>query len=167
MGLFGTKTYSTHDEYYTPKKTWEAVKNYIPQDYIIWEAFSMSSDRSATYLRELGFTVRSNNKDFFTCCPPSDINMIVSNPPFSIVKQIMPKLLEMDMPFMLIMPASKINTNYFREWRNKGIQIIIPRKRIQFDKDENGVISTRNQCNFDCFYYCYGLNLDKDITWLE
>lgn len=167
MASFHTKTFKLHDEYYTPKKTWEAVKHLIPQDNIIWEAFSMSSDRSANYLRELGFTVRSNNKDFFKCDPPTDITMIVSNPPFSLAKEVMPKLKKMDIPFMLIMPASKLYTSYFREWKDKGIQIIIPRKRIQFDKDTEGVITSSNKCNFDCFYYCYGLNLEKDITWLD
>jgi hypothetical protein len=24
-----------------------------------------------------------------------------------------------------------------------------------------------NQCNFDCFYYCYKMNLPRDIIWLE
>jgi len=40
--------------------------------------------------------------------------------------------LEVDKPFILLMPSSKINTAYFRPWRNKNIQIIIPKKRIQF-----------------------------------
>ena len=167
MASFHTKTFKVHDEYYTPKSAWEDVKHLIPENNIIWEAFSMSSERSADYLRDLGFEVRSNNNDFFNCPPPTDITMIVSNPPFSIAKQIMPKLKELDIPFMIILPSSKLITNYFRVWQNKGIQIIIPRKRIQFDKDKDGVITTSNKCNFDCFYYCYGLNLERDITWLE
>ena len=73
---------------------------------------------------------------------------------------------EIDKPFILIMPSSKINTSYFRENFKGGerLQIIIPRKRIQFIKNGNEL---NNKCNFDCFYYCYKMNLEKDIIWLE
>ena len=78
-------------------------------------------------------------------------------------------MLELDKPFIMIMPSSKINTNYFREWRNKNIQIIIPRQRIHFIKLVNGEIpeNYKSACNFDCFYYCYKMNLPNDIIWLE
>ena len=75
----------------------------------------------------------------------------------------MNRLYELDKPFIIIMPQSKINTSYFRAWKEKGIQIIIPRKRIQFIKNGNEL---ENKCNFDCFYYCYKMNLEKDIIWL-
>ena len=44
------------------------------------------------------------------------------------------------------------------------LQIIIPRKRIQFIKNGNEL---QNKCNFDCFYYCYKMNLERDIIWLD
>jgi hypothetical protein len=68
------------------------------------------------------------------------------------------------------MPSSKINTKYFREnFKDSGLQIIIPRKRIHFKKLINGRIpeNWKDQCNFDCFYYCYKMNFDKDIIWLD
>ncbi len=81
----------------------------------------------------------------------------------------MDRLLILDKPFIIILPASKICTSYFRNWKNKGIQIIIPRKRISFTKLVNGEIpeNYKSSCNFDCFYYCYKINLDKDIIWLD
>jgi hypothetical protein len=65
-----------------------------------------------------------------------------------------------------------INTKYIRDLFSKNkdkIQIIIPRKRIHFLKKLNGDIPKGwgNRCNFDCFYYCYKMNLDKDIIWLD
>ena len=68
------------------------------------------------------------------------------------------------------MPSSKICTSYFREiFKNKGLQIIIPRKRIHFIKlvDGKAVKSLKNACNFDCFYYCYKMGFENDIIWLE
>ena len=65
------------------------------------------------------------------------------------------------------MPVSVMNTQYFRKLFSNSrthIQIIIQRKRIQFIK--NGV-EKQGKCNFDCFYYCYKINLPKYIIWLE
>jgi len=76
------------------------------------------------------------------------------------------RLYELDKPFILILPSSKINTGYFRKWKDKNIQIIIPRRRIHFNKIVDGKPVTSNKCNFDCFYYCYKIELEKDITWL-
>jgi hypothetical protein len=75
----------------------------------------------------------------------------------------------LDKPFILIFPVSKINTSYMREWKDKNIQIIIPRKRIHFDKKVEGKTPDKwkNACNFDCFYYCYKIGLPTDIVWLN
>ena len=81
----------------------------------------------------------------------------------------MPRLEELDKPFILLMPCSKICTQYFKPWKNKNIQIIIPSKRINFIKKVEGVEPEDwpSHCNFDCFYYCYKMNLPSDIVWLE
>ena len=58
-----------------------------------------------------------------------------------------------------------INTVYIRNlFKNDKLQIVIPRRRIQFIKDG---LESQNRCNFDCFYYVYKLNLEKDIIWLD
>ena len=71
----------------------------------------------------------------------------------------------------MIMPCSKLITQYFRKLFSNSespIQIIIPRKRIQFVKLVNGEIPEdyKSKCNFDCFYYCYKIGLPRDIVWL-
>ena len=160
MAGFTTKTFIKHDDYFTPKYAWENIIEYIPKDKIIWEAF-YGDGKSGSHLSELGFNVIHEPIDFFE---NDKGEIIVSNPPFSITKQIMKRLLVLDKPFILILPSSKINTSYFREWKDKGLQIIIPIKRIQFIKNGNEL---KNKCNFDCFYYCYKINLSSDIVWLD
>ncbi len=163
MALFQTKSFLKYDDYMTPKHAWEDIKEYIPKDKVIWESFYGDS-KSGDYLRELGFETIHEPVDFFE----NDLgDMIVSNPPFSKSKEIMKRLLVIDKPFILIFPSSKINTSYFRDWKDK-IQIIIPPKRIHFQKLINGKVpeNWKNACNFDCFYYCYKIDLPKDIIWL-
>jgi len=166
MAGFHSKTFLKHDDYMTPKYAWEDIKEYIPKKKI-WEAF-YGDGRSGNFLTELGFDVIHEARDFFEE-PPDEWDMIVSNPPFSKSKEVMKKLLEYDKPFILILPSSKINTSYFREWKDKGLQIMIPRKRIHFLKlvDGKPVEGWKNACNFDCFYYCYKIDLTRDIIWLE
>lgn len=167
MAGFHTKTFLKHDDYMSPKYAWENIQHFIPKDKIIWEAF-YGDGKSGNYLREMGFNVFHEPIDFFTE-EPLHWDLIVSNPPFSKSKEIMHKLLDYDKPFILIMPSSKINTSYIREWKDKHLQIIIPRKRIQFIKLVDGKTpeNCKNACNFDCFYYCYKMNLPSDIVWLD
>ena len=163
MASFHTKTFLKHDDYMTPKCAWENIKQYIPKEKEIWEAF-MGDGKSGLYLEELGFNVIHNDNDFFES---DEGDVIVSNPPFSKCKEIIPRLKALDKPFILILPCSKISTQYFRENfkdSDTPLQIIIPRKRIQFIKNGNEL---QNKCNFDCFYYCYKMNLPRDIIWLE
>jgi hypothetical protein len=165
MASFHTKTFTKHDDYMSPRYAWENIQQYIPKDKIIWEAF-YGDGKSGEYLQELGFNVIHEPVDFFE----NDLGeIIVSNPPFSKTKEVMKRLLELDKPFIIILPCSKICTSYFRSWKDKELQIIIPKKRIHFEKHIEGKIpdNWRNACNFDCFYYCYKMNLEKDIIWLE
>lgn len=166
MAGFNNKTFLKHDTYMTPKYAWEDIQDYIPSDKVIWEAF-YGDGKSGEYLRELKFNV-IHDKDNFYDHNKGDI--VVSNPPFSDYKNILYRLVKLDKPFILILPSSKINTQTVRNiFKNnyKYLQLIIPKKRIQFTKIYNGKSKLQNSCNFDCFYYCYKMNLNKDIIWLD
>tara|TARA_R110000803_G_scaffold174549_1_gene237175 strand:+ start:220 stop:672 length:453 start_codon:yes stop_codon:yes gene_type:complete len=149
----------------TPKYAWDNIKQYIPSDKVIWEAF-YGDGASGTHLQDLGFNVIHEPIDFFE---EDKGDIIVSNPPFTLYKDIMDRLMIIDKPFIMILPSSKINTQNFRKWKDKGLQIIIPRKRIHFDKKVEGKTPEdyKSVCNFDCFYYCYKMNLPQDIVWLD
>tara|TARA_R110000822_G_scaffold258139_1_gene383585 strand:- start:118 stop:591 length:474 start_codon:yes stop_codon:yes gene_type:complete len=157
MADFNNNTFIKDDDWMTPLSAWEDIKHIIPSDKEIWEAF-YGDGQSGHHLENLGFNVIHKEVDFFK---HNLGDIIVSNPPFSLVKDIMPKLLEIDKPFILLMPVSKIATQYFKIFKNK-IQIVIPSKRINFLKNTD----KKSNCNFDCFYYCYKINLEDDITWL-
>jgi len=164
MSGFHTKTFQVHDDYMTPKYVWENIQQFIPKDKILWEPF-FGDGTSGEHLRELGFEVIHKPIDFFQ---HNVGDIVVSNPPFSQSKNVLSRLRELDKPFILILPFSKLNTSYIREnYKDDGLQIIIPRKRIQFIKMVNGEITEqKNCCNFDCLYFCYRMNLPKDIIWL-
>ncbi len=173
MAGFHTKTFAKHDSYMTPKSAWENIKDYIPKDKVIWEAF-YGDGTSAENLRDLGFNVVSEDIDFYKC-DRGDI--IVTNPPFSDCKNVFTRLAILDKPFIMILPVSKICTSYFRDWLEDmealhpeiqdQIQLIVPKRRIQFIKMVDGHrVDMKSCCNFDCYYYCHRINLKKSITHL-
>ena len=168
MVTFTTGGFIKQDDYMTPKYAWENIQQYIPKDKIIWECF-YGDGKSGEYLRELGCNVVHSPTDFFDNTTLPEYDIVVSNPPFSKSKEVMARLKKLDKPFIVILPCSKMNTSYFREYMNTGLQIIIPRKRIHFDKKVEGKTPKgwKNACYFDCFYYCWKMGFENDIIWLE
>ena len=72
MAGFHTKTFIKHDDYMTPKYAFEWIKQYIPNDKIIWEAFYGDSSSRFNVIHE-PIDFFENNKG----------DIIISNPPFS------------------------------------------------------------------------------------
>jgi len=158
----------SHGDYMTPKYAWENIKDFIPKDKVIWEAF-YGDGKSGQYLQDMGFNVIHDQDDFFKS-DKGDI--VISNPPFSKSKDVLSRLVLLDKPFILILPSSKINAQYVRNLfkdKEDKLQIIIPKKRIHFEKHIDGIKPEkwRNACFFDCFYYCWKMNLERDIIWLN
>lgn len=171
MAGFQTKTWTTHDDYMTPKSAWANIKHLIPPNKIIYEPF-YGDGQSGKDLEELlpNNVIIHEDVDFYHYSNVFNYDIIISNPPFSSVKTVLNHLKELHKPFILIMPQSKINTNYFREnFSDNHLQIIIPRKRIQFTKLVDGKVPEdyKSVCNFDCFYYCWKMNFDRDIIFLD
>lgn len=168
MAGFHTKTFLKHDDYMTPKYAWENIQQFLPKDKVIWEAF-YGDGKSGDYIKELGFQVIHEPIDFFT---HDKGDLVVSNPPFSQSKEVLTRLKELGKPFVVLFPASKINTKYVRglfKDTSDPLQLIVPRKRIHFEKHVAGEVPEgwKNACNFDCFYYCWKMNLPRDIVWLD
>ena len=163
MAGFATKTFSKHDDYMTPATAWEAIRQYIPTDKVIWEAF-YGDGTSGQNLREMGLNVYHEDEDFFQ---NNRGDIVVSNPPFTMKKQVIQRLVELDKPFVLLMPVATMATSYVRELLKDNLQIIVPRRRIQFHKLVDGEIQTENKCNFDCYYFCYKMNLPTGIVFLQ
>ena len=163
MACFTTDTFKVYDDYMTPKSAWEAIKDYIPSNKTIWEPFYGNGD-SGRFLTELGFNVIHQQEDFFQ---HNHGDIVVSNPPFSIKKEVIKRLVELDKPFILLMPVSTIVCSYVKKTIGNNLQIIVPKKRIQFGKLENGTVKVKGRCSFECLYYCFKMNLPRDINYLE
>jgi hypothetical protein len=112
-------------------------------------------------LRELGFNVIHEPIDFFKNTNLGDI--VVSNPPFTMKKEVLETLLKLDKPFILLMPLATLSREYFRRlFIDKDFMLALPQKRIQFIKQGQ----TTSKCNFECAFFCYGLGR-SGVCFLE
>ena len=156
------------DDYITPLYAWEQIKQFIPvtnalgTPTVIWECFYCDGS-SGENLRSLGFEVIHTDEDFFQS---NHGDVIVTNPPFSKKQAVLKRLKELGKPFILLMPAYVLSSVYWRETiGTKQFLLLIPPKRIEFLRDERGILKPAGRPSFDCFYYCVGLN-KSGVTFL-
>ena len=155
---------SKHDDYVTPPYAWENIAQFLPKD-ICYEPF-YGDGKSGEILRGLRLQVIHEDTDFFT--NTYEFDYICTNPSFSKLKEIFATLKDIGKPFVVIAPCSTLTTKYFSKLFAREIQIIIPPKRIHFEKlvDGKPIKGWKSRCSFDCFYYCWKMNLPADLVWL-
>ena len=149
------------DNYATDKKGWELIKEYIPTDKQIWCPFYCDG-KQKEYFKEMGFNVIHEDEDFFL---NNKGDVIIDNPPFSKMKDICIRLKELEKPFIIIAFSRVILMKWFQQLFKNDLQIIIPFNRITFTHlthPKSGYTPP-----FGTQYYCYKMNLPKDIIWLE
>lgn len=160
MAGFHTKTFLKHDDYMTPEYAWKNIEQYIPRDKVIWEAF-YGDGTSGKHLENLGFNVIHKEIDFFES---NEGEIIVSNPPFSICKEIMPRLKELDKPFIIISFSKVLLLKWFQKLFKDELQVIIPFKRPTFTHLTNPKKGYTPP--FGVQYYCYKMKLEKDLIFI-
>jgi len=149
------------DNYITNAEDWLRIKDYIPKDKKIWSPFYCDG-KQKEYFNDMGFDIIHEDEDFFSYTPEYD--MVIDNPPFSKKKEILARLKQLDKPFILIMPSVMLCYKYFQD-DYKNIQIIIPYNRVKFKHLDN--INKNYTPPFASFYFCYKMNLSKDLIFIE
>ena len=148
------------DNYMTNKIEWERIKEYIPNDKEIWSPF-FGDGKQKEYFADMGFNIIHEDEDFFE---NDKGDIIIDNPPFSKKKEIFARLKELGKPFILICPSMLLSYKYFQELFKDEIQILIPNKRINFKHID--INAKKYSPPFASFYFCYKMNLNKDITFI-
>lgn len=153
------------DEYYTPTKVWDDIKQHISSDKVIFEPF-FGQGHTFNYFKENGYNIiGKKDLDFFSVDGTSMLkkcDCVISNPPYSKKYKIIKKLVENDVPFILTMPLSAINTIVFLNAFNNNmdnVSIIIPKGRMKYI--HNGSIA--NSPSFESCYVCYKMIKQKLI----
>lgn len=150
------------DNYITNKEDWQRIKQYIPNDKKIWAPFYCDGMQKE-YFKDMGFDIIHDDKDFFDYTPDYDI--IIDNPPFSKKKDILTRIKQLDKPFILIIPSVMLCYKYFQQYFKDHLQIIISLNRIKF----RHINSTNKNYTppYASFYFCYKMNLPKDLIFID
>tara|TARA_R100000353_G_C6443379_1_gene179215 strand:+ start:271 stop:747 length:477 start_codon:yes stop_codon:yes gene_type:complete len=149
------------DNYSTSKKGWELIKDFIPKDKIIWSPFYCDG-KQKEYFKEMGFDIIHEDEDFFE---NNKGDIIIDNPPFSKMKDVCIRLKELDKPFIIIAFSKVILLKWFQKLFKDHLQIIIPLTRPTFTHLKNPTKGYTPPLGVQ--YYCYKMNLEKDLIWLE
>ena len=143
------------DDYETPKYILEMLLPYIKDYTKIYDPFYCAG-RVKKNWEELGKICYAFNRE-----PPEDFDITISNIPFSMKEKSMELFIDLKKPFIILMPIDAMGSKWINKYFNK-IQYIIPHKRLHFSKE--GKLGKGSW--FDTCFYCYGLNLEKDIIKL-
>ena len=150
------------DNYATDKKGWENIKQFIPKDKKIWSPFYCDG-KQKEFFEEMGYNIIHQDKDFFSYIPEYDL--IIDNPPFSKIKDICLKLKEIDKPFILVCVSTLLLSKWFQQIFKDELQVIIPFKRPTFThltNEKKGYTPP-----FGTMYFCYKMNLEKDLIFID
>ena len=157
--FFGkNKEYIGNDEFYTQEEDWKAIKEFIPLDKVIWAPF-YADGKQKEYFKNMGIDIIHEKEDFFL---NNKGNIVIDNPPFSKKRKIIERLKELNKPFILIMPSEILTYKYIKKFGD-DLQIIIPKNRMNFLRPNKSL----KKFNYDCIYFCWKMNLHKDIIFLN
>jgi len=149
------------DNYSTDRIVWTKIKEYIPNNKVIWAPF-FCDGKQKEYFQDMGYDIIHEDEDFFL---NNKGDIIIDNPPFSKKKEVLTRLKELDKPFIMIIPTCLLCLKWFQKLYSNEIQLIIPMKRLTFTKlneDSRGYTPP-----FGSFIYCYKMNLPKDLIFID
>ena len=162
--------FSSYDNYATTPDTWKLIAHLLPRGSVIWEAAYMEHSPGPDGLAALGMDVISDDIDFMTEEPERPYDCIVTNIPFSCKLLWLRRALELDKPFIFLMPSSTFGTiGFIRAFADDPkMQILLPRERLSFWKFSGGSPAPADEqylCPFDTAFYCYGFGLPNKIGY--
>ncbi len=148
------------DNYSTDKIGWEIIKEYIPNDKIIWSPFYCDG-KQKIYFKEMGYDIIHEDENFFK---NNKGDIIIDNPPFSKMKEICLRLKDLDKPFILVAFSKVILMKWFQKLFKDNLQLIIPFSRPTFTHLTNPKKGYTPP--YGVMYYCYKMNFKKDLIFI-
>jgi len=148
------------DNYSTDKIGWEIIKEYIPNDKIIWSPFYCDG-KQKIYFKEMGYDIIHEDENFFQ---NNKGDIIIDNPPFSKMKEICLRLKDLDKPFILVAFSKVILMKWFQKLFKDNLQLIIPFSRPTFTHLTNPKKGYTPP--YGVMYYCYKMNFKKDLIFI-
>lgn len=157
------------DMFQTPPEALDILIPYLNKGSFISEPACGKGNITNKLLKE-GFDVLDRDilsgTDFLKMTKEDmcEIDYIITNPPYSLKDAFLKHCFELSIPFALLLPLSALESEKRQTlFRKYGIQLIIPNKRINFETPSG----QGSGAWFCTAWFTWGLNLPKDITFVE
>ena len=143
------------DECYTPKEALLPLIEYLDKSKLYYDCTSGVSSNIVDFLNNNGFRCLSSmGKDFLTTHPPSEGDVILTNPPFSKKDKFIEKCYNLQKPFALLLPVSSLQGQKRGKMFSKfGIELLVLNKRVDFTR--------KGSPHFGVAWFCYRILKDK------
>ena len=156
-----------NDNYQTPIEYLRVIDEHISSGQLINDPFYCQHAEGGGLVKrnwcKLGRHIIHNDADFFTEQEFDKTDCIVSNPPFSLIFQILEKLFELDTPFALLVPLQKIAQLKIQSiLYDKHIQVIVCDTYTGFHLPDGS--PTRCPSQYFC-WLTYKFNLESDFIY--
>ena len=152
-----------NDEFYTPKEAIYPLLKYLDKNKIYWECTDFGDSNIRKVLVKNGFKVIATKKeeiDFLKDDPLFKFDVIITNPPYSIKDKFIRRCYELNKPFMLLLPITALEGKERNKlYKEKGIELIVLNKRINFMKDKKNVW-------FNTSWFCHQI-CNKQLNFEE
>ena len=150
-----------NDELYTPDEAIVPILKYLDKDKIYWECTDFGESNITKVLQENGFKViytSKNEIDFLKDKPNFEFDVIITNPPYSLKNEFLKRCYEYNKPFALLLPLTALEgKERGKLYREKGIEVIVLDKRINFMKEKKNVW-------FNTSWFCHDI-CDKLLSF--
>ena len=151
------------DNYETDPNGWLMIERFIPKDKKIWSPFFCTGKQKEIF-KYMNHDIIHEDRDFFSYIPPEDFDLIIDNPPFSIMKEVCFRLKLIDKPFIIIARSNLLLCRWFQRLFGEHLQVIIPDKRITFTHLTNPKKGYTPP--FGSTYYAWKMDFEKDLNFL-
>lgn len=163
------------DEYYTPPEAVYPILEFIKPKSTILCPFDTDKSYFVKIFKESGHKVFnshiSEGKDFFKMRIKSTtkIDYIISNPPYSIKDNVFEKLLQLDIPFaMLINDVNLFDSKKrFELFKNKEVELLYLYPRVAFNFINEKGEWQKTSGVFQSVYLCYKILKKNEIKQIK
>lgn len=155
------------DDFQTPEIALDVLIPFLNKDWIVWEC-AKGKGNLEFGLGKKGFLVHGTDilggVDFLkNPLPNIKFDCIVTNPPYSLKEEFIARCYELGKPFALLMPLTALESEKRQKFWRKGIQLIIPNKRFNFETPSGKGSGSW----FATAWFCGNMNLPKDLNFIE
>ena len=165
MSLMPPKASGRSDIFQTPSWPVEAILEYIPLNWTIWEP-ACGEGQIVNTMQKKGFNTIGTDilRGFDFLAPMATCefgyNCIITNPPYSTKTQWLDICYETGKPFALLLPITALGEQArFKLYKKYGLNILLLPERVHF-----GTPSGEGSGSwFATAWFCHGIDLPSDI----